>query len=231
MDSSSTLAELVAADSSRSVALDRLGLDYCCGGDERFDDACARAGLDPDAVAAELEASARADDTHACADMETKELIAHVLDAHHAYMHEELPALETLAAKVFAVHGSRHPELAEVSTLANLLAEDLLPHMMKEERVLFPAIERLTTGWAEFPFRTINNPIRMMAVEHEQTGALLARLRAVTTDYEVPADGCASYRALYERLAAVDHDIRLHIFEENHLLFPQAVALEGALAR
>jgi regulator of cell morphogenesis and NO signaling len=154
-----------------------------------------------------------------------------VLDAHHAYMHEELPALETLAAKVFAVHGSRHPELAEVSTLANLLAEDLLPHMMKEERVLFPAIERLTTGWAEFPFGTINNPIRMMAVEHEQTGALLARLRAVTTDYEVPAAGCASYRGLYERLAAVDHDIRLHIFEENHLLFPQAVALEGALAR
>ena len=53
MDSSSTLAELVAADSSRSIALDRLGLDYCCGGDERFDDACARAGLDPDVVAAE----------------------------------------------------------------------------------------------------------------------------------------------------------------------------------
>lgn len=45
MDRTETLAELVSEAPARAFALDRLGLDYCCGGDERFDEACARAGL------------------------------------------------------------------------------------------------------------------------------------------------------------------------------------------
>jgi regulator of cell morphogenesis and NO signaling len=97
---------------------------------------------------------------------------------------------------------------------------------MKEERVLFPAIQRLTEGAAEFPFGSINNPIRMMGIEHDRAGDLLEQLRAATHDYEPPSDGCASYRALYERLTFLDHDTRLHIFEENHLLFPKASTLE-----
>ena len=231
MDRTETLAELVAEVPARAIALDRLGLDYCCGGDERFDEACARAGLDPNAVEVQLRLAPRGDDVHTCADMSPNQLIAHLLDAHHAYLHDELPALGALASKVVAAHGERHPELREVQDLIGLLTEDLEPHMMKEERVLFPAIERLTAGPADFPFGSIDNPIRMMSLEHDRAGTLLARLREATHDYETPADGCASYHALYERLASVDHDTRLHIFEENHLLFPQAAALGGTSVR
>jgi regulator of cell morphogenesis and NO signaling len=136
-----------------------------------------------------------------------------------------------LAAKVATVHGERHPELRQVQELLALLADDLEPHMSKEERVLFPAITRLTEGAAEFPFGSINNPIRMMTLEHDRAGDLLARLGAVTNQYTTPTDGCASYCALYDRLALLDHDTRLHLFEENHFLFPQAAALEAASGR
>ena len=231
MDRTETLARLVAETPAFAITLDRVGLDYCCGGDQRFDEACARAGLDPDVVAAQLESAPHRSDAHACADLTPSELITHLLDVHHTYLHEELPALDALAVKVVAAHGERHPELHEVHELITALADDLEPHMMKEERVLFPAIQRLTEGPPEFPFGSINNPIRMMSLEHERAGALLAHLRDATHGYEAPADGCASYRALYERLAAVDHDTRVHIFEENHLLFPQVSALEEALIR
>jgi regulator of cell morphogenesis and NO signaling len=231
MDHTETLAQLVADVPARAIALDRFGLDYCCGGDQRFDDACAHAGLDPNAVEAELDKGPRRDDMHAGRDMTPNELIDHLLNIHHAYLHDELPALDALARKVFGVHGERHPELGPVRALIRLLVDDLEPHMMKEERVLFPAIQRLATGAAEFPFGSISNPIRMMSIEHERAGELLARLREATNDYEVPADACASYRALYERLASVDHDTRLHIFEENHLLFPKAAALEATSVR
>jgi regulator of cell morphogenesis and NO signaling len=231
MDHTETLAELVADVPARAIALDRVGLDYCCGGSERFDDACARAGLDPDVVEAELAQSPVADDTHACRDMTPNELIAHLLDVHHAYLHAEFPEIDALARKVYGVHREHHPELAQVRELVTLVIEDLEPHMMKEERVLFPAIQQLTAGAAEFPFGSINNPIRMMGIEHERTGELLARLRDATDDYQAPADACASFRSLYERLAALDHDTRLHIFEENHLLFPRAAALEARAAR
>jgi regulator of cell morphogenesis and NO signaling len=100
--------------------------------------------------------------------------------------------------------------------------------MLKEERVLFPAILELGRGPSLFPFGSIANPIGMMGVEHERVGVLLARLRAVTGDYAVPDDGCASYRALYEQLSELEHDTHLHVFEENHLLFPEAVALEAS---
>jgi regulator of cell morphogenesis and NO signaling len=230
MDRTETLAELVAANPARAIAMERLGLDYCCGGNEHFNAACARSGLDPDAVAEQLDAAPVLDDTHACAEMTTVELLAHLLVSHHGYLHEELPALDALAAKVVDAHGERHPELRHVHELITLLTEDLEPHLMKEERVLFPAIERLIAGAAEFPFGSINNPIRMMGIEHDRAGELLAQLREATDDYAVPADGCASYRSLYERLAFLDHDTRLHIFEENHLLFPKASALEAGSA-
>jgi regulator of cell morphogenesis and NO signaling len=231
MERTETLAQLVAAEPARAPALDRLGLDYCCGGNERFDEACSRAGLDPAAVELQLQTVPHADDAHSCLAMTPVELLAHLLETHHAYLHAELRELPALAERVHAVHGTRHPELEQVVELIALLIEDLEPHMMKEERVLFPAIERLTAGAVEFPFGTIRNPIRMMALEHEDAGVLLGRLRAATHDYETPADGCASYRALNERLAQLDHDTRVHIFEENHLLFPKAAAMEDSWNR
>ena len=66
-----------------------------------------------------------------------------------------------------------------------------------------------------------------MVIEHDRAGELLALLRAVTDGYRVPADGCASYRSLYERLAALELDTHVHIHKENHVLFPAALRLAG----
>ena len=221
------LAELVADDSTRATVLDQFGLDYCCHGDETLGHACAHAGIDADAVIDAITNATPVPDDHDCASMPPGQLVAHLLSAHHEYLHRELPELDRLAAKVFDVHGDRHPELVRVRVLVREIAEDLEPHMMKEERVLFPSILRLLDGPAEFPFGSIRNPIAMMTVEHERTGALLSELRRVTSDYRVPDDACASYRALYERLRALEHDTHLHVFEENHLLFPKVAQLEA----
>ena len=87
----------------------------------------------------------------------------HIVDTHHRYLHAELPLLEALAAKVVTVHGERHPELTDVHRQVAELRADLEPHLMKEERVLFPAIAALADGPAEFPFGSVANPIRVMA--------------------------------------------------------------------
>ena len=154
-------------------------------------------------------------------------LILHLVHAHHTYLHAELPNLDRIAQKVLDVHGRRHPELHEVRTLIGALRDDLEPHLLKEERVLFPAILDLLSGPAQFPFGSIANPIKMLGIEHDRAGDILTRLRAVTNDYAAPDDACASYRSLYEQLAELEHDTHLHVFEENHVLFPQAAALEA----
>lgn len=225
-----TLADVVVNDPSRARTLDRLGLDYCCGGAETLDDACARAGLDVSEVVAQLDTAATAGvgENHSCGGMSPAELVRHLVDVHHAYLHAELPDLDRVAQKVLDVHGMRHRELYEVRALVAALGDDLEPHMLKEERVLFPAILELERGPAQFPFGSVANPIKVMGTEHDRVGEILAGLRTVTSDYAVPDDACASYRNLYERLTELEHDTHLHVFEENHLLFPEAVALEAS---
>jgi regulator of cell morphogenesis and NO signaling len=221
-----TLADLAAGNPAAARSLDRLGLDYCCHGDRTLADACAAAGIDAVALEDEL-AELRPEEGSAWMDLGLAELADHIVAIHHAYLHEELPLLDALAAKVADVHGARHPELLEVRRLVSELRADLEPHLLKEERILFPAIHALIQGERDFPFGPIANPIRMMSVEHDRDGELLRSLRAATADYEVPADGCASYASLYERLEALEADTHEHILKENHTLFPAAIRLGG----
>ena len=219
-----TLAEIVAANPAAARTFDRLGLDYCCHGDRTIADACTGAGLDPAAVTTEVE-TLPADDDRGWMSLDAPALADHIVATHHEYLHAELPLLDALADKVLTVHGDRHPELAEVRRLVAAVRADLEPHLMKEERVLFPAIHTLAVGQREFGFGSVANPIRMMILEHDRAGELLAQLRVATGAYAVPADGCASYRSLYERLDALEADTHVHIHKENHVLFPRALQL------
>jgi len=224
-----TLGDLVAERPAVAPALDRLGLDYCCHGDRTIAEAAAVAGLDVSSVVDALDAVGAADDTGETAwtALALDALADHIESTHHAYLHAELPELVALATKVLSVHGERHAELAAVRRLVDAVVADLEPHLLKEERILFPAIRALAAGQREFPFGAVENPIRVMAQEHDAAGELLAELRAVTSGYAVPADACASYTSLYERLEALELDTHLHIHKENHSLFPRAIAAQG----
>ncbi len=220
-----TLGDLVAEQPARARVLERLGIDYCCHGQRSLSDASTAAGLDPRAVAEELEAVA--DQAGADVDrLEPLALVDHILDTHHRYLHDELPLLVALAEKVRDVHGSRHPELTQVAALVTEIHDDLVPHLAKEEQVLFPAIKEWADGQRSFPFGTLSNPVRMLMLEHDRAGELLERLRATTGDYQPPADGCASYQTLYSRLEHLELDTHRHVHLENNVLFP-AVTPDG----
>ncbi len=219
-----TLGDLVLANPAAARVLEAFGLDYCCHGDRTLADACTTAGIDLGAVAERLDGIDVEGDT-TWASLDPPALATHVVETHHRYLHEELPLLDALAVKVRTVHGDRHPELVEVARLVTAVREDLEPHLLKEERVLFPAIAALAEGERSFPFGPVANPIRMMGIEHDRAGDLLVELRAATGGYTVPADGCASYRSLYDRLEALELDTHLHIHKENHVLFPATIRL------
>ena len=221
------LGDLVVAQPSAARVLDGFGLDYCCHGERTLAAACNEAGIDPGVVLAEIGGQSTGADPWV--ELEPWALADHIVATHHAYLHEELPLLDALAAKVHTVHGDRHPELAEVRQLVSELRADLEPHLMKEERVLFPAIHAMAEGRRQFAFGSVENPIRTMRSEHDRAGELLATLRSTAAGYAVPDDGCASYRSLYERLEALELDTHAHIHKENHVLFPAAEALYGAV--
>ncbi len=229
-DSSTTLAAIVDANPGAARILEQHQLDYCCGGNRTLDQACEELELDPGAVLAELDAipPVEADWT----EMGPAELVDHLEGTHHRYLHEELPRLAALARKVAEVHGDRHPELLPLETTFTELRDDLEPHLMKEERVLFPMIRELAqaTTTPEFHCGSIDNPIRMMRFEHDRAGELLASLRDVSNGFQAPDDACGSYQALYRGLEELEADTHLHVHKENNVLFPAVGALEAQLA-
>jgi len=217
------LGDLVTETPAAARIFDRVGLDYCCRGRRTLSQACATAGVDAAAIAEELDALDRSPQD-GWASLGPVALAEHIVTVHHAYLREELPLLSALACKVDGVHAARHPELRETRALVDELRGDLEPHLDKEERVLFPAIRTVVDeGRQVFPFGPLANPIRMMTVEHDRVGELLEALRRSTGGYSVPADACASYRSLYGRLEALEHDTHVHVHKENHVLFPAAL--------
>jgi regulator of cell morphogenesis and NO signaling len=227
---------VVAERLGRAHVFDRLGIDYCCHGATPLAKACAERSLDLDHVLAELAESdlQEADDNFVrfdCSAMTTCELADHIVESHHAYLRRELPRLFDLMDKVIAAHGARHPELAELGSRFTELRQELESHMIKEERVLFPLIKQLEAAHSPFLIHcgTIENPIRVMEHEHETVGTALERIRVLTSNYQAPADGCASFKALYDGLARLETDLHHHIHKENNVLFPRAAELESAL--
>ncbi len=231
MTTSPTLAAIIDANPATAGILEHHQLDYCCGGQRTLDQACAERDLDPAAILAELE-EVQPEAAPDWTTMSPAALVDHIESTHHRYLHEELPRLAALTDKVLDVHGTRHPELHDVEVTFTELREDLEPHLTKEERVLFPMIRELAaaTTAPTFPCGSLANPIRMMLIEHDQAGELLARIREITNGYEPPADACASYQALYRGLAELETDTHLHVHKENNVLFPAVLALEDALA-
>lgn len=214
--------------------LEAQGVDFCCHGQRSLREACAAAGrplAEVEAALAQLVATPTA--LPKPGDWTARplpELMDHIETSHHAYLRAELPRLDALLTKVHGVHGANHPELDEVYDLFQRLAMDLVPHLMKEEQILFPFIRQLATGRAaEACFATVQSPIHVMEAEHEEVGDLLATLRKITGGYTTPPDGCASFKALYAGLQALEEDTHLHICLENQVLHPRAVALEAAL--
>lgn len=231
IDMNATLGSVVRDHPALAREFERRGIDYCCHGQQSVWDACHNADLDPNIVIAELEAAARTSTPEPWAEFAPAELVDHIEAVHHRYLWDEMPRLDALYEKVRDVHGERHPELVTGASVFAMVRADLEPHMQKEEVVLFPMIRQLAVAEQapEFHCGRISNPITMMMMEHERTGALLVELRAAADDYRIPGDACASYRALYEGLAQMEADVHLHIHKENNLLFPAVVELEAKL--
>lgn len=211
------------------------GIDFCCGGQRALAEVCEADGRGFEALRADLERAvmAAAPEPRPLADLPLGELTTHIVDRYHGWIRQELDRVRPMVEKVLRVHGDRHPELAVLAQVFTELEADMAPHMMKEERVLFPFLAAMgaTPPGTPIvvPFGTVQNPIRMMEMEHEAVGGLLARMRVLTGGFLPPADGCDTFRGLYHALAEIERDTHEHIHVENNILHPRAIALEARL--
>jgi len=222
-----TLATIVRSNPAAAGVFETIGLDYCCGGRRPLHLACEEAGVETVDVRRLLAKAPRSPDPDWMR-MDPVALVNHIEATHHAFLRNELRRLPELARKVVAKHASAHPELVDVESLIEELRSDLLPHMDKEEVMLFPTIRGMVRDHAGMALdcMDLQGPVSMMMMEHERTGAILERLQEVTGGFAPPSNACMSYQVLYEGLALVEADTHLHIHKENNVLFPAVLMLE-----
>jgi len=230
IDPDTPLGRLVAERPAAASVLERLGLDYCCGGDRSLAAACRAEGLDPGTVvrlldtgaAAALDDAADADPT----DWSTAPLgalIDHIEATHHAYLRRTLPRLADQLATVAQVHGDETPWIRDVQAVFDDLKPSMEAHIAKEEDVVFPFIRSCAEEGPTTPPDALGtDPIALMEEEHDDTGESLRRMRDLSDDFSPPDTACASFRSVLNELDALAADTHQHVHKENHILFPRA---------
>lgn len=224
-----TVGEIAASDLRKAQVFKKYGIDFCCGGKKTLKEACESKGLNPSEIERELNA------TTGPAPLAFQEwspafLADYIVNTHHAYVRKTLPQLTELAAKVVNAHGSQHPELSQIGQLVLRLDDELLSHLAKEEKVLFPYIRSLVQGDAPLQFSTIETPIAMMEDEHDEAGGIMEEIRSLSKNYTLPPDSCVSYAMLFQMLKDFEDDLHIHVHLENNILFPKAIELDKARA-
>lgn len=219
IQSDSIVGQLAAEHPLATRVFHRHGIDFCCDGGRKLQEACAAQGVDTGMVLEEIrkELSNTTIPEERWGQAPLKDLVRHILVAYHGPLKEELPRLESMARKVLEVHGDKDPEtLSEVVEVYAGLKAELSQHMVKEEQILFPMIEQGQGAMA-------GGPVSVMKHEHDSAGAALRRLRELTKDYQVPPGACNTWRALWHGLAALEESLHQHIHLENNILFPRAL--------
>lgn len=212
-----TLGDLARTPSATRVFL-RHRLDFCCGGRRTLADACEAAGLDANAIVAELEQEARRGGPEASWNNRSQtELADHIETHYHAGLRRDLPSLIEAAHKVERVHRGKPAVPAGLGDVLAELLTEMETHMIKEERVLFPMLRRGGRGQAVYM------PVRVLENEHESHRDMLQRIRELTGDMQAPAHACATWRALYAGLSTLEEELMQHIHLENNVLFARAI--------
>lgn len=213
-----SVAALAASRPHSVPVFQRYGIDFCCGGGRPLAEACATAGVSPEQLLLEItEREAFGQDERRWDQAPLGELIDYIVDHHHQPLPDELLRLQSMAARVLHVHGPKDPErLADLYHTLRALDGELVPHLSKEEELLFPLIRSgrpLDAG----------ETVQALRLEHNGVAELLQRIRALTDGHVPPPQACMTWRGLYHGLAELEADLKRHIHLENNILFPRAM--------
>jgi regulator of cell morphogenesis and NO signaling len=227
MNAEQTVGELVTERPSRSRVFAQHGIDFCCGGGKSLGAAAAAKGIEVDRLIADLEAAeAPGAGEPIFAEMSLRELTEYLVQTHHAYLRRELPRLREMVHKVARVHIEKDARLPKLVPVFDAFYADMLPHLDKEEVILFPAICDMESGkQGGNCFGHISGPISVMESDHELVGRLLVRMRELCDDYQVPAEACNTWRAMLDGLQELEADTHQHVHLENNILHKRAIEL------
>ncbi len=222
------VGDIVAQNPATARIFERFEIDYCCQGATSLELACRVKNVPLGEVLEALNAEPVPPDAVDWNSRSLAELTGHIVARYHVPLRTEVPRIRGLFEKVLNAHGGRDQRLGRAAAVFSRIAADLIPHMDKEEGILFPWTRALENGQSFGPMpMAVNQPIACMEREHEEVGECLTELRRLTDGFTPPDYACATWRALLGSLYEFEQEMHRHIHLENSILHPRAMALAG----
>lgn len=239
IDRNQTVAAIVNSDYRTADVFRKYNIEYCCGGKFPLHIACEMNGLDEAQVMKDLGNAVRDVNTSNTLDFNGWHidfLTDYIVNVHHHYLRSALPDIRDYVDRFAQGHRKKYEYLDELQHTVGQLHRTFIPHLEQEEEIIFPYIRQIShayysrESYASLLVRTLRKPVEeIMAHEHDTTGKLIQRMRALTSDYTPPENACISHRVTFHKLREVDNDIVQHLHLENNILFPKAIAMEKEL--
>ena len=209
---SCTVGQIVAGNFDTTKVFSRYHIDFCCHGNTPFAEACRNRGIDPEAVARELNELQENTVSNApdFAGWPIDLLIDYVLKmCHHRKSVPKVPVNRSI------INQSNQRIQRIIIQLLQVQApfRDSLPvwknHLSKEENVLFPYVYEMFQAKeeglkiAEFHCGTILYPIEVMEDEHNHEGERFEKISSLTNGFTAPEDACASFRLVLQTIETI----------------------------
>ena len=234
VSSQSIIGAIVAGNLNTATIFEKYGIDYCCNGYLTLKEACDKFNADYATIIKELILRCSKSDSLSVEidKMTLNELITHIVEIHHNYLKSAIPILKNHISKIVEVHAGKHSELYKISELFTVLEKDILDHLDKEEKVLYPYINDLVSKSKNkakdftHPLNKIKAKVKELEGEHEAVGVIIDSIHKITERYKIPYDACNTFRLIFKEL---EDDLRIHIVKENQILHPKAIKLEKSL--
>ncbi|HMU45195.1 MAG TPA: DUF542 domain-containing protein [Chitinophagaceae bacterium] len=232
-------ADIVKKHYRTASVFKKYGIDYCCGVKLPLSIACEMKHLDTEQILNELKDAARVINVSGFLpfkDWKTDFLTDYIINVHHQYLKQYLPAIKEQLQHFVEEHKKRIPALADLEREFISMEKIIGPHLQKEEDVIFPYIRQIAhayeskESYASLLVRTLRKPVEgIMQQEHNIMEERLYRIRSLTDNYTPPESNCTGHRLSFSMLRELDDDLVQHINLENNILFPRAIAMETEL--
>jgi regulator of cell morphogenesis and NO signaling len=164
--------------------------------------------------------------------MDLRELTTYIEKKHHLFVKDALNKIEE-----YRIQREIVLQESELFQLIYQLNREMIMHMQKEEKMMFPLIRYLfdSERFNERPksrnYGTVRNPIQQMFVEHESATSMLNKIKLVLDKHHDDLSEKNITNHFNSLINEFESDLYLHIHLENNILFPKAIELENKLTK
>ena len=170
------------------------------------------------------------------ADFDTDFIINYIINVHHEYLKKSLKGTQEMLADFAKEHIKKFAYLGELEDQFDILVNELLASVQHEEEVIFPYLRHLIHAhkhkepYAVLLIKTLRKPVEdAMFNSHETVSEIIMSIRKLTTSYTPPENVCISHKVILAKLKELDNDLMQHLYLEQSILFPRAIAIEKEL--